>query len=204
MEFLFSLRERERWEFILAHRLEAQFTNSLCAIALPSLRNVPQSRLDCLRLLEYLLLHEKDTHLLTNLHFEPLLSELLFLMSEIPGLREAVLLLLKLMLEEAGMEQLSLMLQRRVHVVLTRGMEWAMQEHNNHQLEHCLAGLFSILTRLSLNEQKLMHRVKADIETVDFHHMIEGLLHNEQNEVIAGLVNNIVDDFYSEEVEEHV
>jgi hypothetical protein len=43
-----------------------------------------------------------------------------------------------------------------------------------------------------------MLRVKEDIENVNFHHMIEGLIHNDQNEIVDNLVNNIVDDFYSE------
>jgi hypothetical protein len=73
-----------------------------------------------------------------------------------------------------------------------------MERCDNLLLENCLAAAFGLLTRLSLSEPKLMLRVKEDIENVNFHHMIEGLIHNDQNEIVDNLVNNIVDDFYSE------
>ncbi len=107
---------------------------ALSNIAFYTLRNVPQSRLDCLKLLEYLLMHQKDTHLFAHIHLELILKEILFLMAEIPALKETILPLLKLFLEEANRDEITLFLQLQVHVTLTRGVDFAMQSHNNYLL----------------------------------------------------------------------
>jgi hypothetical protein len=127
MDFLSSLKEADRWEFIVNNHLEGPFTTAFCNIAFVSLKNVPQIRIDCVKLLEYLLLHQKDTHLLEHLPLKTILVELLYLLQELPTLKESILVLFKLMLEEANRSELSLLLEFQVHVKLTQGMDFAMQ-----------------------------------------------------------------------------
>jgi hypothetical protein len=80
IDFLNSLKEADRWEFIIAYQLQVPFTSALSNVAFYCLKNVPQSRLDCLKLLEYLLLHQKDTHLLAQMPLEKTLVEMLYLL----------------------------------------------------------------------------------------------------------------------------
>lgn len=127
MDFLSSLKEADRWEFIVSYHLEVPFTTAFCNIAYVCLKNVPQIRIDCIKLLEYLILHQKDTHLLVYLPLKTILVELLYLLQELPTLKESILVLFKLMLEEASRKELTLLLEFQIHVKLTQGMDFAMQ-----------------------------------------------------------------------------
>lgn len=109
------------------------------------------------------------TYIFTN----GLLEEMIYFLEEIPMLKDSILTLFQEILSIINVENLSLILSLQIHMILTRGMDQAMQENNNKQLEICLQGLLSLLTKLKyLEEEKLLDRVKRDIEGLNFHLMV--------------------------------
>ena len=71
---------------------------------------------------------------MTHIYSRELLTELIYLLEEIPSLRTEILSLLKSLLHEVSVNDLSSVLSLGVHVILTKGIEQSMSTKDNEQL----------------------------------------------------------------------
>jgi hypothetical protein len=76
------------------------------------------------------------------------MMELMYFLDEVPSLKEEILVFFKALLNELHVDNLSSILELRLHILLTQGMESSMKDSNNRQLEICLAGISNLLARL--------------------------------------------------------
>ena len=135
-----------------AHLLEVHYTASLSKLLGRCMKNLPQARQDCLDLLHFLAQYNNNTGFMTYIFTKDLLVEMIYFIEEVPSLKESILTLLQEILSIINVEDLSLVLSLHIHMILTQGMDQAMQESNNKQLEICLQGLLSLLTKLKCLE----------------------------------------------------